>query len=162
MFGGNPKGGSRTLNYAASSGYVAFSTDASILEEYLRSSDSQAKTLRETPGLLEAAQKVTSSGTSLFGFENQAETMRTALELLKKGANSDSSPNTLNALPGASAVSGIRKDLKQWVDFSLLPSYEKLAKYFHFSVYAGSATVDGLTVKVYAPVPPGLKGEKSK
>ena len=162
MFGGSPKGSPRTLNYAASGSYVAFSTDASILEEYLRSSDSQAKALRETPGLLEAAQKVTSSGTSLFGFENQVETMRVALELLKKGANSDENPSTLNVLPGASAVSGFQKDFKQWVDFSLLPPYEKLAKYFHFSVYAGSATVDGLTVKVYAPVPPALKGEKAK
>ena len=48
----------RTLSCAASGGYVAMSTDTSLLEEYLRSSESQAKTLREKAGLLEAAQKV--------------------------------------------------------------------------------------------------------
>ncbi|MCX6928040.1 MAG: hypothetical protein NT154_33240 [Verrucomicrobia bacterium] len=47
-----------TLNCAASGGYVAMSTDASLLEEYLRSSESRGKALREKPGLPEAAQKV--------------------------------------------------------------------------------------------------------
>ena len=56
----------RTLSCAASGGYVAMSTDTSLLEEYLRSSESQAKALREKPGLLEAAQKVGGMGTGLL------------------------------------------------------------------------------------------------
>src|SRR5947209_8572998 len=68
MVGGNQRGPARTLHYSASSGYVAFSTDAATLEEYLRSSDTQGKSLRETAGLSETAQKVAGSGTSLFGY----------------------------------------------------------------------------------------------
>ena len=76
----------RTLSCAASSGYVAISTDASMLEEYLRSSEAQGKALKDTPGLSEAAQKVLGPGSSLFGFSNQAESMRGWFELLRKDA----------------------------------------------------------------------------
>jgi hypothetical protein len=61
----------RTLSCAASGGYVAMSTDTPLLEEYLRSSETQAKALREKPGLLEAAQKVGGMGTGHFVYENQ-------------------------------------------------------------------------------------------
>jgi hypothetical protein len=43
------------------------------------------------------------------------------------------------------------------MDFSLLPDFDSLAKYFYFTVYGGSANVDGLSFKLFAPVPPGLK-----
>jgi len=161
MVGGNQRGPARTLHYSASSGYVAFSTDAATLEEYLRSSDSQGKSLRETAGLSEAAQKVAGSGTSLFGYENQLETMRATFEVLKKGMNSEESSGALNAIPGAAAVTGMSKNFKEWADFSLLPPFERISKYFGFSVYAGSASVEGLSLKAYAPTPTALKVDKS-
>jgi hypothetical protein len=43
------------------------------------------------------------------------------------------------------------------MDFSLLPAFEKVAQYFYFSIYAVSANVDGLTLKVFAPTPPALR-----
>ena len=46
----------RMLHYAASGGYVGMSSDAGMLEDYLRSNVSNAKPLRDTPGLAEAAQ----------------------------------------------------------------------------------------------------------
>jgi len=141
-----------TLRYAASGGYVALSTDVSILEEFLRSSETQAKTLKETPGLSEAAQRVLGPGSSLFGFQNQAESIRGWFELVRKdsGAVTNSTAAAAAALwPGAHA------GLKEWVDFSLLPPFEKVSKYFYFSVYGGSAIVDGLALKVFSPVPPG-------
>ena len=146
-----------TLSYAASGGYVAMSTDASLLEEYLRSSESQAKTLRETPGLAEAAQKVSDPGTGLLGYNNSAEIMRAAFEGWKKEPNSVTNAAS-NLLPGALGMAGPEKNFKDWLDVSLLPAYNKVAKYFHFTVYALSANVDGLTFKLFAPVPPALKG----
>src|SRR6185436_4904445 len=92
----------RTLNFAASGGYVAFSTDVSLLEEYLRSSDSQGKALRETAGLAEAAQRVTGPGAALFGYQNQVEAMRATLDLLKKDPAS-----ATNASPFASMSSAL-------------------------------------------------------
>jgi hypothetical protein len=150
----------QTLHFAASSSYVALATDASIIEEYLRSGDSQAKALRELPGLTDAAQKVTGPGTSLFGYENDVETMRTAFETLRKAAGS---PSASSNNPAASAIlpavglGNAAPNVKDWLDFSLLPPFDKVARYFSFSVYGGSASVDGLTFKMFAPVPPALK-----
>jgi hypothetical protein len=157
-FGSSPggSGAARTLNYAASSGYVAFSTDASMVEEYLRSSDSQQKPLRETPGLTDAIAKVGGSSTGMFGYENQAETSRAVFEALR---NSPATSNTgnpamtmlgLGSLPSAGTF-------KDWMDFSLLPPFDKISKYFGFDVYTVSSTPDGILFKMYAPVPAGLR-----
>jgi hypothetical protein len=47
--------------------------------------------------------------------------------------------------------------LKDWVDLSLLPTFDKISKYFYFTVYGGSANPDGLNFKVFAPIPPQLR-----
>ena len=141
-----------TLSFAASGGYVALSTDVATLEEYLRTSETQGKALKEISGLSEAAQKVLGPGSTLFGYENQAETLRTWFEMLRK----DSGAAT-NATAAAGALVPGAKDLKDWVDFSLLPPFEKVSKYFYFSVYGGSSSADGLAFKVFAPVPPAVK-----
>ena len=102
-----------------------------------------------------AAQKVTGPGTSLFGFENQVETTRTTLEAARKGGPSTNSTGATSLLP--EAVADSQKALQSWMDYSLLPSFDKIAKYFSFSVYAGSSTTDGLTLKIFSPTPAGLK-----
>jgi len=48
------------------------------------------------------------------------------------------------------------KSFRDWMDFSLLPDYDQVSKYFYFSVYGGGATADGLSFKVFAPRPPQL------
>src|SRR5438552_12080830 len=104
------------------------STEPSMLEEYLRSSESQGKALREAPGLTEATQKVGGKGTGLFGYENQAETMRAQLELLKKdsGSGTNTIANSLSFLPGLMGMSSPEKSFKDWMDFSLLPNFDKI------------------------------------
>lgn len=147
----------KMLHYTASGGYVAMSTDVAMLEEFLRSGETTAKPLRNTPGLAEAAQRIGGMNTGLFGYENQGETMRSTIEILKK--ESGTLANLLSASPFADRL-GLGDDgskLKEWVDFSLLPSYDKIAKYFHFNVFSGSVTAEGLTFKVYAPNSPQLK-----
>ncbi len=152
--------GARTLHYSASNGYLALSTDVSMLEEYLRSSDTQAKALRETSGLTDAAQKVTGPGTSLFGYVNQAETMRILFDLAKKdpGSVTNSVSGAGSSLvPGGLGLPNAAPLISDWMDFSLLPAFDKVAKYFSFTVYGGSTTVEGLTFKWFAPVPSGLR-----
>ena len=146
--------GPRTLNYAAASGYVVMSTDNSILEEYLRSSESKAKALKEVAGLAEATQKVGGLGTLIFGYENQAETSRISFDLLKKDPTT---ANVLGMLPSMMGATGSEMNFKEWFDFSLLPDFDKISKYFNFMVYAGGTTREGLSFKAYSPVPPGLK-----
>lgn len=158
MGAANAGGAPVTLRYAGGNGYLAVSTDVSILEEFLRSSESQGKRLKDTAGLNEAAQKVLSPGASLFGYENQAESARGWFELFRKdSASSTNSPaGALAALfPGGGAA------MREWVDFSLLPPFEKISKYFYFSVYGGGASVDGLTFKAFSPVSPEAKEQKN-
>ena len=149
------------LHYAASGSYVAFSTDVATLEEYLRSAENQGKTLRETPGLAEAAQRVGGQSTGLFAYENQNETMRLAFEALKRIAPTNSSASTgvpeLGPITSSIPFAGPEKNLREWMDFSLLPEFSKVAKYFSFTVWAASANAEGLTFKYFMPKPPAAK-----
>jgi hypothetical protein len=150
----SPSQDKRTLSYAASGGYVAMSSDASMVEEYLRSSDSQRKELRDIPGLTDAIAKAGGSSTGMLGFENQIETTRALFQALKNGAGTNSPTPTM--MPGLGSLPGA-ESFKDWMDFSLLPSFDSVSKYFGISVYTASANPDGLAFKVFAPVPPGLR-----
>jgi hypothetical protein len=144
----------RALNYSVSGGYAAFSTSAALIEEYLRSGGNQSRTLREAPGLLEAAEKVSDPGTGLFGYENQVEAMRATFESLKAPPAAPTPGNPSNPITGAIGLSSPEASVKDWMDFSLLPAFDRVSKYFYFTVYAGSASTEGLTFRMFAPVPP--------
>lgn len=146
---------SRALNFAPSGGYLALSTDVPMLEEYLRSAETKAKALSETVGLKEAAEKVGGTGLGLFGFSNQADEMRATFNALK-GDSADLSDLLKNPALGAK-VAGEEKKLNDWADFSLLPAFETVSKYFHYSVYAGSFDANGFTLKFFYPTPPQVK-----
>jgi hypothetical protein len=62
-------------------------------------------------------------------------------------------------LPSGLNVPATVQSVKGLMDFSLLPNFDSIAKYFYFAVCGGSASVDGLSLKVFAPVPPGLRGQ---
>jgi hypothetical protein len=144
----------QVFSFAAASGYVAMSLDAATLETHLRSAEAPGKSLRDTPGLADAAQKIGGLNTGLFGYSNDAENLRVVVETLRK--DSATIEQFFGMMPfGAGAEEG--KRLKDWVDFSLLPPFEKIAKYFHFSVFSGSLTADGLSYKGFSPTPPQLK-----
>jgi hypothetical protein len=147
----------KSLQYVASGGYVGFSTDAAMIEEYLRSSDSAGKALRELPGLAEATQQAGGAGNGFFGYENQAETMRSAIEILKKESGTLANLFGNSPLAGRLGMNESEKAFKDWVDFSLLPPYEKIAKYFYINLTSGSVTPEGFAFRVFAPNPPQLK-----
>ena len=148
----------RILNFSAGASYVALSTDPAALEEYLRSVEGLSKTLRDKPGLLEAAQTVGGAGASFFGYENQEETMRAVFETVRADPAAAASVSGLSPLPGAAGLGGPEKTPKGWLDISLLPPFDKIAPYFFFSVYGASANADGLTLKFFSPTPPALRG----
>jgi hypothetical protein len=145
-------GASRSLYCTTSSGYVALSADVSLIESYLRSADSKAKPLRETAGFAAAAQHVGGAGNGLFAYENHKETLRSYFSALKNSPP-DKGGNPFGVLPFASPA----KIFGDWVDFSLLPDFDKVSKYFSYSVTGGSATADGLSFKMFAPRPPQLE-----
>ena len=133
-----------------------------MIEEYLRSSEGVRSSLKDKPGLTEAAQKVTSPGMSLFGYENQIETTRIMFEQLHKNAGTAAAAPgnpAASLLPSGLNVAATMQGFKSLMDFSLLPNFDSIARYFHFAVYGGSTTVDGMGLRFFAPVPPGLKAQ---
>ena len=144
------------LHFAASGAYVAMATDAGSLEEYLRTGEATGKALRETAGLAEAAQKVGGTDTGWFGYENQSESIRLSFEAMKKDPAALDALLSFNPLPsmgGRTAERGFR----EWLDPTLLPPFEAVARYFHFTVFGAKTTNDGITFRSFAPTPPALR-----
>jgi hypothetical protein len=139
----------RPLYCTTSDGYIALTTDVSMIEAFLRSADSKVKPLRETAGFAGAAQHVGGAGNGLLGYENQRETLRVLFTALKNTPAAGQA-GAFGALPFGSPG----KIFGDWMDFSLLPDFDKVAKYFYFSVTGGNVTADGLSFKVFAPRPP--------
>lgn len=146
--GGSGAGGPRSLYCAASSGYVAVTMDVSMMENYLRSDNGKTKPLSRKPGLADAAQRVGGMNNGLFGYQDQRELARELFVALKN----DPTLNPLSSLPMRSEANTLR-DL---MNFTLLPDYGQVSKYFNFTVYGGSATSDGLDIQFFSPRPPEL------
>jgi hypothetical protein len=146
----------RTLHCGASGGYLAMSTDVAVLEEYMRSSESDSRSLREMPGLMDSSQQVIGPGTTVFGYENKVETSRIEFEMLKTDGTIATNSFTATLAPLLNLPSP-QIAFRQWSDFSLLPSFDRLAKYFFFNVYAINSTPEGITFKYFSPTPPRMQ-----
>jgi hypothetical protein len=151
------KAAGQNFNFCGSGGYLAMSTDAGILEEYLRSNDSKAKALADTRGLADAAQKVGGTASGWFGLENQNVNMRTLFDVLRNQNVTLSDILGTSQAMGGVGSSDVASKFRDWVDFSLLPPYDAVSKYFHYSVYAGTFSPDGFSLKIFAPTPPQLR-----
>ncbi|MCW5557945.1 MAG: hypothetical protein KIT22_08945 [Verrucomicrobiae bacterium] len=134
----------RALEVSASAGYVAFATDLTVLEEFLRSADGGGKSLRELPGLSEAAQKVGGMSTGMFGYQNQRESAAGLWEALRTGG-------LQKVVPGGGSPSV--EAAAEWLDFSVLPPFEQISKYLGVQVSAGGWDAQGFRVNSFAPVP---------
>ena len=150
-----PQGGSRTYHFAASSGYVALTSDVDMLEEFLRSNDSNKPGLSQTPGLSDAAEKAGGGmSAGIFTFSNDKESTRALLETLRK--ETISGPDLLGLLGlemRQNKISTVEDAnwFKAWCDFSLLPPADTLTKYFNYSVWVGGFTPDGFVLNCFTP-----------
>jgi hypothetical protein len=123
---------------------VAFSSDAGILEEYLRSADGKTRPLSSLPGLSDAEARIGGANGGFFGYQNQRDNMRSTFKLLK------------SAVGPTLETRMVPPALRDWMDFSLLPDFDQVAKYFYISVYNETTTGDGINFKVFTPRPPQL------
>ncbi len=148
--------GENTLSFCASGGYLAVTTDTALLEDYLRSGDAKAKPLTQMTGLMEAAAKIGGTETGLFSYQNDAENMRVALNFFKNHGSllEEGVAEMLSQNPEAEAL---LNKAKEWIDLSLLPPWERIAKFFSFTVMAGKTSNDGFRLGVFTPMPAGLK-----
>ena len=60
------------------------------------------------------------------------------------------------AKPGAQIDWVVEPGFAPGSDFSLLPEYDTVSKYFYMSVFGGNTTLTGTTINVYTPRPPQL------
>lgn len=144
------------LNYAASGGYVAFSSDASMVEEFLRSSAGNGRSLREQPHLAEAAQKAGGMTTGFFSYENTDAAARAFFETARHESFNAAALLRSSNLGNRFGL-GQGDSILNWFDFALLPAYERVARYFYFEVGALNVTTDAYTFKLFAPTPPALR-----
>lgn len=150
---GQPRGQTK-VSFVASGGYLAISTDTALIEEYLR--NKSARPLRSTSGLVSAAEKVGGMDSGVFGYENDKKNIEMAFEILKNESGNISQLFSASGMGERLAGEGAEATLEDWLDFKLLPPFSKVAKYFYFSVYGGGMTQEGMTFKLFTPVPPGL------
>jgi hypothetical protein len=155
--GGKEDGAPPKFCFAAAGGYVALSSTQSMIEEYLRSLENKPRGLAEVPGLAETAQKVGGMNSGLFGYENRLESMRILWEAARKDPAVLDLGFSTGPVKTSVDVQDATKDLRDWCDFTLLPPFDKVSKYFYFDVYAGTINADGLLVKFHLPTPPQLK-----
>jgi hypothetical protein len=156
----SPQGGSHSYHFAASGGYVAITGDVPMLEEYLRSSDGKSASLRETPGLMDAAQKAGGLETGIFAYSNDKETMRSVVDTLRKEQVSWTDFLGLFGLQLPTVkISTVEEaaEFKKWVDFSLLPPSDTVTKYFNYSVWVGGFTPQGFSLNSFTPTPAALR-----
>ena len=82
------------------------------------------------------------------------DVMREAVKLDPGASTNGIGPSLFPALP---VLTGPEANLNAWMDFTLLPPFERVAPYFSFTVYALSANTDGLTLKLFARAPAALR-----
>ena len=64
--------------------------------------------------------------------------------------------NQSGGAAGMGSMAALPVNFRNWMDFSLLPDYDQVSKYFFFSVFNGGATADGISFKAFAPRPPAV------
>ena len=136
--------------FAVKDGYLAVSTDADVMQGLL---DGQAQPpLAKRDRLASAAAVVGGMDSGVFAYQNDRVMMLSMMDTLR--ANADQFEMIFSMIPmeGLDEVS-----LNDWLDFSLLPAGEKIAKYFDVTVYGAETDARGVTLKMFSPRPPNLK-----
>ncbi len=151
----------RALYVSASGGYIALSMESAMVEEFLRSAQGQNKPLRENAGLQNALQHLGGAGTGMFSYEDHRSDARTGLIMLKTqpaamGAGICEITGVPDTLVNAMMMNPAMKSFCSGLDYSLLPDYDAISKYFYISTFTGGADAGGLTFKFFNPRPPTL------
>lgn len=144
------------LHYAATSSYLALCTDASILEEFLRSPESRMRGLGEATGMRQILSGALTPFSSSLSYESElpwasavyASARTNSAAVAKAGPGS----GTLNPLSVA-GLTDARKGWSDWFDCSALPPFRRVAKHFNFRLRTVSADGDGITIHWQWPVP---------
>lgn len=144
------------ISYVASGGYLAISTDAATLEEYVRSAGEASDPLIAKPGLRAAADKVGGMNTGYFTYSDNRAMMRTIYDFLREQQDGEGESGFLQML-GMMGMADQLETIKEAFDVDLLPPFSEIEKYFNFSVGGGKVDSNGYEVRGYSPYPPNYR-----
>jgi hypothetical protein len=148
----------KDLHYAPTQGYVALSTDAAFLEQFLNTTNSPTSNVLAKADFPAAVRLVVMPETGLFGFVDRLNLVRSrwpriaatnAVPVSQLSFGHEFLPGWLGAVLPANATN--------WFDPGLLPPSKSVESYFHYAVYGGGATTNGLTWRMFEPAPPSLQ-----
>jgi len=138
------------LLLAARDSYMAVATDTDLLQMFL--DGKTMGSLAKRDGLATAATSVGGMDSGIFGYQNDRGMVLSTIDTLRD--NTDQFDMILSMIPmdDLGEVS-----LGEWLDFSLLPTGSKIAKYFDFTVYGAETNDRGISLKMFSPRPATLK-----
>lgn len=138
---------------AADDAYLVFSGDERALEDYLRGPSSSQEPLRRMAGLRQATQVLADEPLTSFRYDNAVEIVKGFWEMGRE--NPDLLTGNLGLLAGAAP--NPLENIEGMADLSELPPFERVAKYFHYTLGGSSSDANYLNYRWYRPTPPQLK-----
>ncbi len=155
---GRPEAARSSLHFTSTGSYVVAATDEVLLEGFLRGeAHASRKPLRDLPGLDAAVSRVGGYRTGWLGISQDRVVARSLFGFLREH------PDALESLPIKNGLKFTRLDPKgeglplDWVDFKLLPAFERVEKYFTHTVYSVGADEAGISLRVLTPAPSAPK-----
>jgi len=140
--GGDLKTG---ILFGEKDGYLVWSTNPDLLQLHLDGSSNRALSSRS--GLSKAAEQVGGLKSGFFGYlDGQSSIQHFARWIRETGMLETVYSEIVMADIGES-------DIGDWLDFSLLPSDEKIGKFFDFAVFGLEREPQGITLKYFSPTP---------
>ena len=138
------------LLLAARNGYMAAATDADLLQAFLDGKTNGGLAKRD--GLAAATVLVGGMDSGFFGYQNDRDMVLSTMNTLRDNADQFDMIFSMIPTDGFGEVS-----LSEWLDFSLLPTGSKIAKYFDFTVYGAETDDRGISLKTFSPRQATLK-----
>ena len=138
------------LLLAARNGYMAAATAADLLQAFLAGKTTGG--LARRAGLAAATALVGGMDSGFFGYQNDRDMVLSTMDTLRDNADQFDMIFSMIPTDGFGEVS-----LSEWLDFSLLPTGSKIAKYFDFTVYGAETDDRGIRLKTFSPRPATLK-----
>ena len=139
------------FHMAVDKGYLVFSMDERILKDYLRSSSEPQSPLRDSAGFRQASAVLGPEKLTFFRYDNPVGWIGRIWEFAREN------PDFLSEeMIGSEAPPG-DADIAALLDFSALPPFEQVAKYFHFTVSGGNSDAQFLNYRFFMPMPPQIQ-----
>ena len=138
--GGDLKTG---ILFGVKDGYLVWSTNPDLVQLHLDGSSNRALSYRS--GLSKAAEQVGGLKSGFFGYLDGQSSIKDYARWIRESG-------IIEVIYSAIVMDDIyESDLDEWLDFSLLPSDEKIGKFFDFAVFGMDRDPRGITLKYFSP-----------